>query len=253
MEDFDEMYRSRLSAYKRILGELRFKELKSSFFGFTKDPEESVMFPIFDDICGLSEVEEVQNDFLMEWKMSGINGTDFHKDREEETKAAGGKINPFTGNWCNHIDFKKDFDNQTISLDFSTLEPGMYTEFLAFDKSIELSRTLVGTIDELFIEIDKKSGRKVAYTDDFKTNGSAPKVYKNKKCKPPISHLYENKVTSYELQSSLYLHLLSTHGLEIGAGAYTHYTDYDPSTGKMKKCQFLEKEIIDMKKFSGYV
>jgi len=95
MEPFDGPYRSRLSAYKEILGALKYNELKSNLFGFEKNPKPEVIFPIFDELCGIEDANAEQARFLEKWRMSGVNGTKFHLMMEEETRQAGGEDQSF--------------------------------------------------------------------------------------------------------------------------------------------------------------
>lgn len=224
---FDSMYQSRCSAYKELVGPEEYLRLRREVFGFNYRPEESIIFPLFDTLCKVESVEDIQNRLLDEWVMAGVNGTAFHRDREAESFLRGFEINPFTGTEF-PVQFKeKQFDNESWGLDLFSLPDGYYCEFLVFDNDSELSKTLCGTIDQLWIETDKDTGIRYTDTGDYKTNSSPPDNKKYNKMYEPLKHLWANKLTDYTLQASLYQEMLSTFGFVPRSSSFTHYTDYD--------------------------
>lgn len=226
-ETFNSMYQSRASAYKEILGEKEYLRYRKEIFGFNYRPDESILFPLFDEICGSEEVEDVQNKFLEKWRMSGVNGTIFHKDRENESYKRGYEINPFTGKSFDVRVLDKQFDNESWGLNLFSIPDGYYSEFIVFDNLSPLEKTLCGTIDRMWVETDYSTGIRYTDTSDYKTNSDPPKNSKYNKMYPPLNHLWANKINDYNLQASLYQNLLSTHGFTPRRSSFEHFTDYD--------------------------
>lgn len=241
-EPFNNMYQSRASAYKEILGEKLYLSYRKEVFGFNYRPDESILFPLFDNLCGLEEVEEVQNKFLEKWRMSGVNGTYFHKDRENESYQRGYEINPFTGKSFDVRVLEKQYDNESWGLDLFSIPDGYYSEFIVFDNLSPLEETLCGTIDRLWVETDQDTGIRYTDTGDYKTNTDPPKVSKYNKMYPPLNHLWSNKINDYNLQASLYQNLLSTHGFTPRHSSFEHFMDYDVTRSTVYPLTLLKDE-----------
>lgn len=240
--EFNANYISKGSAYKRILGEDEYKRLRKEVFGFNFKPDQDLLFPIFDPLCGGEDkVKLIQQEFLQEWEDSGTRGTAFHKERELESIAIGYEINPWTGKKFKVITYDKTSDNEVYDMDIFSLPDGYYTELLVYDKTLPIENTICGTIDRLWIEtID---GVRYSSTGDFKTNSNAPKNDKFSRMKPPLEHLWANKITNYSLQASWYQMMLESHGFTPKDAAFTWYKDYDVNQSKDYPVIIMRKEI----------
>lgn len=240
--EFNANYISKGSAYKRILGEDEYKRLRKEVFGFNFKPDQDLLFPVFDPICGGEDkVKLIQQEFLQEWEDSGTRGTAFHKERELESIARGYEINPWTGRKSKVITYDKTSDNEVYDMDIFSLPDGYYTELLVYDKTLPIENTICGTIDRLWIEtID---GVRYSSTGDFKTNSNAPKNDKFSRMKPPLEHLWANKITNYSLQASWYQMMLESHGFTPKDAAFTWYKDYDVNQSKDYPVIIMRKEI----------
>ena len=240
--EFNANYISKGSAYKRILGEDEYKRLRKEVFGFNFKPDQDLLFPIFDPLCGGEDkVKLIQQEFLQEWEDSGTRGTAFHKERELESIARGYEINPWTGRKSKVITYDKSSDNEVYDMDIFSLPDGYYTELLVYDKTLPIENTICGTIDRLWIEtID---GVRYSSTGDYKTNSNAPKNDKFARMKPPLEHLWANKITNYSLQASWYQMMLESHGFTPKDAAFTWYKDYDVKQSKDYPVIIMRKEI----------
>jgi hypothetical protein len=240
--EFNANYISKGSAYKRILGEDEYKRLRKEVFGFNFKPDQDLLFPVFDPLCGGEDkVKLIQQEFLQEWEDSGTRGTAFHKERELESIARGYEINPWTGRKSKVITYDKTSDNEVYDMDIFSLPDGYYTELLVYDKTLPIENTICGTIDRLWIEtID---GVRYSSTGDFKTNSNAPKNDKFSRMKPPLEHLWANKITNYSLQASWYQMMLESHGFTPKDAAFTWYKDYDVNQSKDYPVIIMRKEI----------
>lgn len=245
---FDEMYISRNSAYKKILGDEEYKRLRKEVFGFNFKPDRQISFPIFDLICGGEDiVKEVQNQFLQDWEESGTNGTAFHLEREKESIERGFEYNKWVKKDFPVITFEKTFNNEVYDMDLFKMPDGYYTELLVYDKSLPIENTICGTIDRLWIEtIDG-----VRYTDsgDYKTNSEAPKESKFNRMNPPIQHMWDNKITKYSLQASWYQMMLQSHGFTPRNASFTWYKDYDVNQFKEYPVIILKKEVQSIRDY----
>lgn len=240
--EFDALYTSRASAHKKMLGDEEFKRLRKEIFGFDFKPNKDYSFPIFDELCGGGDkVELIQKDILQDWDDSGTKGTAFHKEREEESIKRGEELNPFNNKMYKVITFDKQYDNQVYDMDLFKLPDGYYTELLVYDKALPLEHTVCGTIDRLWIEtID---GIRYTMTDDYKTNAKELTEAKFNRMLPPLSHLWENKITNYSLQASWYQMMLNSHGFTPLNAAFTWYKDYDVNQSKMYPVIVMKNEI----------
>lgn len=240
--EFNANYISKGSAYKRILGEDEYKRLRKEVFGFNFKPNQDLLFPIFDPLCGGEDkVKLIQQEFLQEWEDSGTRGTAFHKERELESIARGYEINPWTGKKFKVITYDKSSDNEVYDMDIFSLPDGYYTELLVYDKTLPIENTICGTIDRLWIEtID---GVRYTSSGDWKTNSNAPKNDKFARMKPPLEHLWANKITNYSLQASWYQMMLESHGFTPKDAAFTWYKDYDVNQSKDYPVIIMRKEI----------
>ena len=240
--EFDSMYTSRVLAYKSILTEDEFKRLRKEAFGFNYKPDESIMFPLFDEICGGSEnVEVTQNTILQDWLDVGTRGTALHKDRENESIARGFEINPWTHKSFPVITFPKAYDNEVYDMDLSVIPDGYYTEFLVYDKTLPLDNTVCGTIDRLWVET--VDGIRYTDTGDYKYNTKAPGDSKYNKMHYPLEHLWSNKVVNYSLQASWYQQMLRSHGFVPRNSEFTWYSDGDPTETIRYPVVVMIKEI----------
>ena len=240
--EFNANFISKGSAYKRILGEDEYKRLRKEVFGFNFKPDQDLLFPIFDPLCGGEDkVKLIQQEFLQEWEDSGTRGTAFHKERELESIARGYEINPWTGRKSKVITYEKSSDNEVYDMDIFSLPDGYYTELLVYDKTLPIENTICGTIDRLWIEtID---GVRYSSTGDYKTNSNAPKNDKFARMNPPLEHLWANKITNYSLQASWYQMMLESHGFTPKDAAFTWYKDYDVNQSKDYPVIIMRKEI----------
>lgn len=240
--EFDSMYTSRVSAYKSILTEDEFKRLRKESFGFNYKPDEAIMFPLFDEICGGSEnVEVTQNSILQDWLDVGTRGTALHKDRENESIARGFEINPWTHASFPVITFPKALDNEVYDMDLSIIPDGYYTEFLVYDKNLPLEHTVCGTIDRLWVET--VDGIRYTDTGDYKFNTKAPEESKYNRMHKPLSHLWANKVVNYGLQASWYQQMLKSHGFVPRNSEFTWYSDGDSTESRRYPVVVMVKEI----------
>lgn len=198
--------------------------------------------PVLDKL-GLC-IGEITADVRDDWIMSGIKGTAFHNEREDEAYDLGYIINPFDGKKYTTRQkppISKDYDNLS-TLDFlKNLEDGAYTELLVFS----VLHFLAGQVDEVFIETVKG----IRYIDigDHKTNNKKPTLSKkNGTCLYPIEHLYDCKFVKYQLQLSMYAKLLEMLGYKVRNLGIYHYKDYDVSTKKIITFKYLSKECDDI-------
>lgn len=245
---FDSDYTSRVCAYKEILGEDKFKKLRRECFGFDFKPLAEYLYPIFDDICGGEDaVELVKDTFILNWDNSGILGTEFHKKMENKSIDRGYEINPWDNKKYDVFTFKKKYSNQVYDMDLSKLPDGFHPELLVYVKDLPIKNTIVGTADKVFIEtID---GVRYTDTDDYKTVAKQIENYKYNRCTSPLDHLWDNKITSYSLQATIYQEALRSHGFVPRNAGFTSYLNYDESTAKLHNVILLKNEFSEIKKF----
>ncbi len=246
---FDPEYQSLISALKEVLGDDTYKRLRKEVFGYNYKPEEFLLEQVFFPLIGETDLGPIREQFKQKWEDSGTKGTAFHLVRENESIENGFEKNPFNGKDYKVITFEKQFDNQVYDMDLSKLEDGYYPELLVYDKALPIELTVCGQIDRLWI--DTVDGVRYVYTDDYKTNTTMDKG-KFSRCKAPLSHLWSNSFTKYELQASWYHMMLQSHGYTSLDAAFTHYTDYDvnksvryPVIIKKKEIELLRQEIMN--------
>lgn len=75
------------------------------------------------------------------------------------------------------------------------------------------------------------------------TNANAPKNDKFSKMKPPLDHLWANKVTNYSLQASWYQMMLESHGFTPKDASFTWYKDYNVNDSKEYPVIIMRKEV----------
>jgi hypothetical protein len=235
-DPFDPEYQSLIYAYKQALTEEEYKRLRSAVFGFDFKPPEAELNDIFIPICG-DNIEEHKNHIKYEWSQAGPKGTAFHKERELESHARGYEINPWDQKQYPLITFDKKYDNEVYDMDLSIIPDGFYTEFLVYDKALPLEKAVCGTIDLLWIET--VGGVRYSDTGDYKTNSKKPEDKKFSKMKPPLNHLYQNKISDYSLQGSWYQEMMRSHGFTPRRSSFTWYEDYD--VNKSLQFDFLVK------------
>lgn len=189
-------------------------------------------------------IEEIIAKVCDEWSDSAINGTKFHMDQEDKAYSLGYMINPYDGKKYTIQEKPKltqGFDNLS-NIDFlSNLRDGSYSELLIFDEKYRIA----GQSDETYIETIKG----VRYVDigDHKTNGKVPKNdAKNGTCFHPIDHLNDNTYIKYQMQVSMYANMLSRFGFVPRHVGFYHYKNYDESTKKVFKLNYLGRECTDI-------
>lgn len=184
--------------------------------------------------------EEVQGfiDIISEkWRVSGVNGTEFHKKIEQKEVEDGVVV--WDGVEYEVKTFDKQFDNQSVVDDLRDLEPGAYHEIILFKKVG--SCYFLGTADRVLIPKTKD----FSIVQDHKTN----EKYSHKKGKPlesPFESLDDGKHTAYSIQLSFYGNFLADAGLPPRGMQIFHYKDYDESTRKIYDCKYYEKEVEKM-------
>ena len=171
----------------------------------------------------VNEKLKLSNSWHRKRAHAAFKGTQFHDFMERQAYIQGFLENPWTNKEFKVIPHIKEFDNQSISLDLSTLEDGAYLELLVFD--LELG--VAGQADMVFIEtID---GIRYADFNDFKTNEKKPSRSAPTRCLGVFEKEYASTHFKYTLQLNSYAYLLSRHGFVPRNLAYQHHIDYDPN------------------------
>ena len=266
--EFDEEFQIRCMGLKRLIGEDKYRLLVRGILGRSWNLPKNIpdlLLPLVDK----EELAIITERVRREWELAGLDGTAFHKMLEAQFYEAGVRTNVFSQKEYPVIYIEKQHDNQSLLTDLYLLEDGYYSELLVWDMTEPglyvdkegnitdqekydeaMSRTIVGQVDEVWIEtIDN-----VRYidTNDHKTNKKAPTEFKgtarhpSTKYYPPLDYMFDNKVTSYNLQGNMYQYLLTTFGFVSRECAYTHYSDYDESTGVLHTIPNLSGEIKTM-------
>ena len=176
-----------------------------------------------------------------EWLDSQTNGTKFHDEREEELYKNGFALNPWDNFEYPVKQFDKEHDNQSLVEDLYTLEDGCYPELLVWLPVGNIC--IMGQIDVPYLGTE--SGNRFADVDDYKTNKKMSRS-SSEKYFEPFTHLDTSKITNYSLQMSGYMYILENWGYKPRNLALTHYTNYDPTTGKRYELKYYRDEIKQM-------
>ncbi len=220
-------------ALKRI-DEPWYKEL-SKKHGYLSEKIAQTMLGVY----SRDEVDKIQKEILEEWDLAGSEssaaGTLFHSTQELADIRAGGRVNPWTGNFLPYQNIRiPGFDNN--SPDFlQDLEDGYYPELLMFDEDY----LLAGQGDMVFIEDGK------AYIDDWKTDKSIDmksfytRRYGFSYLKAPLNHIFDSNYWLYALKISTYGFMLDSAGFDIGGLGFTA-TKFD---NKLYKVPYLYDDV----------
>ncbi len=126
------------SAYKQAKSELGYKSDK-----------------LISRIYEISSVSKLDIDlkskfYRDQWAAKAQSGTDFHEAHENIDRAAGGRINSFTGEWTNMINWpiREGYSNQSYEGDMMDLPDGYIVELLVKDDKYKLA----GQADQAWIE-----------------------------------------------------------------------------------------------------
>ena len=248
-DHMDEPYWHTHGAFKKLLGEDEVKALKREYLesiGMWRMPY-IMKAPngLFDKLSYYVNPEDFFNakdEVKQEWLNSQIFGTKFHEEREQECYDRGWCLNPHTGDEIVVEKFEKQYDNQTLSDDLFTLEDGCYPELLVWGDFENIC--VPGQVDLAFLRSEE--GVRYVSVDDYKTNKKLGKKDSYYKFHAPFEHLSDSKLVKYQLQQSMYCYLLELQGFEIEYLSITHYTNYDPETGKHYPFEYLREEVAEM-------
>lgn len=248
-DEFDESYWHTYGAFKKVLGEGYFKELKQQYLkdhGIYRMPYH--MMPpqeLFKHLSYLVNPEDffaAKFEVKQEWLDSQINGTKFHLERELKAYEDGFVIDPFSGEKVNVVKVNKEHDNQSLVDNLYDLEDGAYPELLVHFEMGNV--TICGQVDLCIIGTDNEGVRYIKI-DDIKTNTKLSKSSYFKFHKP-YNHLDDCKVTKYQLQQSMYAYMLDLAGFEVRDLSITHYPNYDHDEGKLIPLEYLRDEAKSM-------
>jgi ATP-dependent exoDNAse (exonuclease V) beta subunit len=220
-------------ALKRI-DEPWYKEL-SKKHGYLSEKIAQTMLGVYTR----DEIDRVQAEIIAEWELAGKEsseaGTLFHTTQEQADIRAGGRINPWTGNFLPYIDIRlPGFDNNSPEF-LSDLVDGYYPELLMFDEDYLLG----GQGDMVFIE------NRNAYVDDWKTDKSIDtksfytRRYGFSYLKAPLDHIYDSNYWLYALKISTYGFMLEAAGFDIGGLGFTH----TKADNKLYKVPYLHEDV----------
>jgi len=186
-----------------------------------------------------------------EWDLGNRRGTALHQEIEEDLYAAGFAKHPFIDIEVPVVKFPKKYDNQSIVKDLSSLEDGAYPELVVWHDDA----LLAGQADFPIIYTDPKTEERCVIIIDFKTNGGynpnkglkkreelTKPTYAKTFMKDPISHLYDCTYSKYQLQLSLYGHLLELHGFKPQPPVVKHFLNYDKEDFEYIKYPYIGKE-----------
>lgn len=175
------------------------------------------------DVYDREELDTVQKQILAEWGEKGLksrtDGTAFHKQKESEDIAAGGRINPYTQIWTPLVNIRQEgYDNNSVD-DLSKLEPGYYPELLLFNHE----HKMCGQADMVFIDDERR-----VYIDDWKTDQKVDmksfytKRYGYTFLKAPLDHVHDTNYWLYAIKLSFYAFMLEEAGFSIAEVGFTH-------------------------------
>jgi hypothetical protein len=238
---FDRENQLTLSAYKVLLGDEKYNNIVKSEFGKLYDLNTKEVSSYLNSVV-TEDVSHIRNEISFEWDYSNILGSKFHKEQENLSYERGYEINPFTEERFNTVALLREYDNQSAHDCLIDLEDGFYPELLAWDYSMDQSKTFVTQIDKCFIEtID---GIRYVDIDDIKTNKKRP--YKSSKdyLKAPLNSISDSTEDKYKLQVMFGAKLMETHGFTPRYCAFTHYLNYDINKSKLYPTKY-DSSIMD--------
>ena len=216
-----------------------FKELKKQRFKYPDIMKPPVWW--LDELRGMlpeymynSARERIQD----LWQASRDDGTEFHDMMEQKMYKDGYAINPWDKKSYPVKRYHKDYDNQSITNDLSTLEDGCYPELLVYMRVGDVMIT--GQADVVYID------GKYSSIDDFKTNRKFSKSKSKTMYHEPFSHLDTSKFTNYAVQMSIYQYILECSGFIPRNIGLHHYKNYDPKTAKKYDLPYLKDEVKGM-------
>lgn len=181
------------------------------------------------------DFEAGRDKLRQEWKDNAKEATDrgtaFHTKMEEGDYAAGGRVNPATGEIVGVVKYEKTYDNEALCENLYDLPDGYYPELLVFNHELEIA----GQLDMGFIRTDKK-GNRIVDIDDWKTDANIlmkPDFKHPKKgyerLKYPVGHLYATNHNTYMIKIGMYAYMLEKFGFKVG-NLYFTSVDIDPET-----------------------
>lgn len=245
-DPMDSSYWQTYKAFELAMGKDKFKEVKKAKgyrFPFTMKPPLS-FFDYLTSYVKDNDFFEAKQKIKQSWSDSMTNGTLFHEERENEMYDDGEAINPFTGKTVEVIKNNKEFDNESLKDNLFDLKDGCYPELLVwweFD-----NYCVMGQIDVCFIETDEKTGERFVDVNDWKTNAKLGTRESYFKYHSPFSHLSDSKLVKYNLQQSMYIHILDKWGFTPRHLAITHFSKYDVSTAKIIQMDYMKNEVSQM-------
>ena len=203
------------SAYKQAKSELGYKSDK-----------------LISRIYEISSVSKLDIDlkskfYRDQWAAKAQSGTDFHEAHENIDRAAGGRINSFTGEWTNMINWpiREGYSNQSYEGDMMDLPDGYIVELLVKDDKYKLA----GQADQAWIETI--GGVRYIDLDDWKTDKEInvkPSYFERgvgyRKLYYPFDHLYDTNHWKYALKISTYAKMMERKGFVVRNLAFTHVT-----------------------------
>lgn len=207
---------------------------------------EKVINPVLADHPEIAkDYFEKRKEYINLWDFKRDNaafrGTRFHKIMEDADREAGGRINPWTGNFCKHINSKMDLstcDNYAIKEKLYDLEDGYYTELLVFDHELGIC----GQADMVWIET---IGRyRYIWINDWKTNEKKPGKGGMDSYLPPFEKLKASKHQGYEFQINLYAYMLYRAGFKVKNLGYEWVKGYNPETTELVEFKF-DKKVME--------
>jgi hypothetical protein len=180
------------------------------------------------------EFEAGRDALRKEWKDNAKEATDrgtaFHTKMEEGDYAAGGRVNPATGEIVGVVKYNKTYDNEALCENLYDLPDGYYPELLVFNHELEIA----GQLDMGFIRTQGKD--RIVDIDDWKTDADIllkPKFKHPKKgyerLKRPVSHLYATNHNTYMIKIGMYAYMLEKFGFKVG-NLYFTSVDIDHET-----------------------
>lgn len=171
---------------------------------------------------GISK-EEILNEWKQKGDYAGDLGTEVHQWIEDFLSG----LNPPYPNGDEKLSRVEKFE----SIYRSKLH--LFTPIKSEVKVFSKKWRLAGTIDQLFVFYDQKEGRFKVIVGDWKTN----KEFKTpdtrsgtfKKLLRPFNDLYENHLSEYSIQLSLYRLILEESGIETDSAFLCHIGPEGPA------------------------
>lgn len=209
--------------------------------GVYKPPAEEV-FPVMFKIVKPEDFFKERGKLKEFWQFKGQNaaflGTKLHRMLENQAKANGYVVNPWTGEVFNLIQWEKFYDNEAYPGELKDLPDGGYRELLVYD----LELNVAGQLDLCFIKTI--GGIRYASIGDDKSNEKKPPTTDMECFYEPLSHLNAGKHNQYAMQLSMYAYILERAGFEILEDeiGYSFYKNYEISSVEHINTPFLREE-----------